>query len=194
MKGAFSEMIRMRFHGRGGQGAVLACEVLAAALLRDGKYAQSMPLFGGERRGAPVTAFLRVDDTKILERGIIEEPDHLIVLDPALVRIAPVTRGLREEGLIAFNSAKEPDSFDSLKKFQVVTVDANSIARKHGLGSAMAPVVNTCMLGAFAKLTGLVSLDSLLETIRERAPVRKEENAAAAKEAYDCIGKIGGYK
>lgn len=180
-------MIRIRFHGRGGQGAVLACETLAAALLRDGKYAQSMPLFGAERRGSPVTAFLRIDDTKILERGIIEQPDHLIVLDAALFRIAPVTRGVMEKGLIVINSAKEPDSFDSLKKFHVVTVDADSIARKHGLGSAMAPVVNTSMLGAFAKVSGLVSLDSLLGAIGERIPVRKEENAAAAKEAYDYV-------
>lgn len=182
-------MIRIRFHGRGGQGAVVASEIFASALLKDGKYVQSMPLYGTERRGAPVTAFVRVDDSMILERGIIEQPDHVVIFDPTLLRIAPVTKGLREGAWIVLNSPRKPKAFIFEEKFRVATVDANAIARKHRLGSAMAPVVNTTMLGALARVTCLVSLDSLVETIREEAPAHREENARAASEGYREVRK-----
>jgi len=182
-------MIRIRFHGRGGQGAVVASEIFASALLKDGKYAQSMPFYGTERRGAPVTAFVRIDDRMILERGIIEQPDHVVILDPTLLRIAPVTKGLREGAWIVLNSPREPKAFIFEQKFGVATIDANAIARKHRLGSAMSPVVNTTMLGALARVTGLVSLDSLVERIREEAPAHPEENARAASEGYREVKK-----
>ena len=184
-------MERIRFHGRGGQGAVLGAEILSAAFLRDGKQTLFMPLFGSERRGAPVVAFVRASDTKIREKGRIEYPDCVVVLSSALFEMAPVTAGLRQGGMVLLNSAKEPESFDSLKEFQVVTIDADSIARKHSLGSAIMPVPNTAVLGAFVKATGLINLSSVLEEIKERIPVQKDENVAAAKEAYNSVKMPG---
>ncbi|MFH1002972.1 MAG: 2-oxoacid:acceptor oxidoreductase family protein [Chloroflexota bacterium] len=183
-------MIRLRFHGRGGQGTVLAVETLAAALLIDGKYAQSMPRFGAERRGAPVMAFMRVDDSMIHERGWVENPDYVVVLDNALLRIAPVTSGLQAGGGLIVNSTLAPEEVKTDGDYRVATVDANSIALKHGLGSAAAPVINTVMLGAVARVTGLVSLEALKEAIKDKIPVRQQANADAAEEAYRAV-RIG---
>ena len=183
-------MIRFRFHGRGGQGTVLAVETLAAALLIDGMYAQSMPRFGAERRGAPVTAYMRLDDRMIHERGAVDEPDCVVVLDTALLRIAPVTSGLKQGGWLIINSTLAPVEVKVDGGFQVATVDANSIARKHGLGSVAAPVINTVMLGAVAKVTRLVSLDALKEAIKDKIPVKQEANAIAAEASYTTV-KLG---
>lgn len=182
-------MNRIRFHGRGGQGAVVASQIFASTVLRSGKYAQSMPFYGTERRGAPVTAFVRIDDRMILERGIIEQPDYVVILDTNLLRTAPVTKGLKEGAWIVLNSPQKPGTFVFEQKFRVATIDANTIARKHRLGSAMSPVVNTTMLGALARITGLVSLDAMLETIREEVPAYREENVRAANEGYEEVRK-----
>ncbi|MFH0914002.1 MAG: 2-oxoacid:acceptor oxidoreductase family protein [Chloroflexota bacterium] len=180
-------MIKLRFHGRGGQGTVLAVETLAYALLLDGKYAQSMPRFGAERRGAPVMAFMRVDDRMINERGAVNDPDCVVVLDTAMLRIAPVTQGLKEGGWLIVNSSLPPEKLKVEGKFRVATVDANAIALKHGLGTAAAPVINTVLLGAVARVTGLVSLESLKEAIRNKIPTKKEDNATAAEEAFKAV-------
>lgn len=180
-------MIEFRIHGRGGQGAVVASNILASALLKEGKYGQSFPLFGGERRGAPVTAYLRAGDKHFSLRGEIYEPDHVIVLDPTLIKVEQVTRGLKKGGWIVINSSREPKTFDFGPDFRVATVDASLIAAKHRLGAAEARIVNTAMLGAVVGVSHLVSLDALLGAIREEAPAKKEENVAAAKEAYEFV-------
>jgi len=182
-------MIEARFHGRGGQGAVIAAIILAKASMREGKYVQTFPLFGAERRGAAVQAFLRLDDKYIYMKDIVQNPDFVIVLDAQLIKTgaAKVDMGLKPGGLILINSNEEPQAFDFSPDHEVVTVDATSIAIKHGLGSKQAPIVNTTMTGAFAKLTGLVGLDPLLEAVKEEVPIRKEENAAAAMEAYQNL-------
>lgn len=179
-------MIEVRLHGRGGQGAVVGATILAKAVMEEGRYAQAFPLFGAERRGAPVQAFLRVDTKYIYMKDIVEEPDHVVVLDAGLIKTkaAQVDKGLKSGGWILINSAEGPEEFKFAPQFSVATVDASSIALKHGLGTAQAPIVNTAILGAFAKLVDLVGLDALLEAVEKGVPVKKEANVAAAKEAY----------
>jgi len=185
-------MIEIRLHGRGGQGAVVGATILAKALMKEGKYAQAFPLFGAERRGAPVQAFLRVDNKYIYMKDIVEKPDHVIVLDAGLIKTkaAQVDKGLKAGGWILINSPEVPQEFTFPPDFSVATVNASSIALKHKLGTPQAPIVNTAIIGGFAKLTGLVSLDALLEAIEKQVPAKKEANAAAAKEAYYSV-KVG---
>jgi 2-oxoacid:acceptor oxidoreductase gamma subunit (pyruvate/2-ketoisovalerate family) len=181
-------MREVRIHGRGGQGAVIASKLLAAALFRDGQSVQSFPAFGVERRGAPVTAFLRSSSGKILLRCEITEPDDLIVLDPTLVEAVNVAVGLKPGGSILINSPKPPEAYPELaERYRVATVDANTIARKHGLGSRTQPIVNTAILGAFAVQSGLVRLDSVCDAIAEEIPIQPEENVAAAREAAEAL-------
>ena len=180
-------MRELRIHGRGGQGAVIASKLLASALFLEGKSVQSFPAFGVERRGAPVTAFLRVAEGPILLRCEVTEPDDLIVLDPTLVGAIDVTAGLKPGGSILINSEAMPDDYPELtKRFRVATVDASTVARRHGLGSKTQPIVNTAILGAFASFLGLVALESVCHAIQEDAP-RAEANIAAAREAAGLL-------
>jgi 2-oxoacid:acceptor oxidoreductase gamma subunit (pyruvate/2-ketoisovalerate family) len=180
-------MIEIRFHGRGGQGAVIASKILASALFKEGKYAQAFPAFGAERRGAPVMAFTRFDRKTITRRSMVYEPDHVVVLDEPILDLVDVTSGLKEKGWILINSTKDASSFVRLQKFRVATVDANRIARENGLGTATAPVVNTVILGAFAKVTGLVGLKAVLDGIQEYVPGKTEANVSAARAAFDQV-------
>lgn len=183
----FSEMIEIRIHGRGGQGAFTASNLLASALFREEKHVQSFPSFNAERRGAPTAAFIRIDDSIIRLRCEVYTPDHLIVLDPTLFSMVDVTHGLKEGGWIIINSDKRPKEFSSFTKFKVATVDANSIAVKHHLGSHTAPIVNTAILGAFSKITGIVGIDAVLAVVEESIPLKKGENVAAARETYEKV-------
>lgn len=180
-------MIEIRTHGRGGQGAVIASEILADAFFREGKFVQAFPAFGVERRGAPVVAFTRVSDGEIRERCEIYEPDHLIVLDPVLLETTNVTAGLKEGGWIVINSNRPLESKELKKHYHVAAVDANSIALKYGLGSRAAPIVNTAILGAFASATKLVGLDAILDAVEEFVPLKKEENRKATQEAFSGV-------
>ncbi len=180
-------MIEIRIHGRGGQGAVIASKIMAVALFSEGKWVQSFPKFGVERRGAPVEAFLRLANDKILIRSEVEEPDHIVVLDPTLVESTDVTAGLKENGMIVINSAEPPDSFTMFERFRVGCVNASKIASDHRLGAKSAPIVNTAICGAFAKATELVSLDSICNAILEEAPIKPDENAQAARDAFEAI-------
>jgi len=180
-------MLEIRFHGRGGQGAVTAANILAVAAFKEGKYCQSFPIFGGERRGAPVLGFTRIDDRKISLRCKVYQPDHVIVLDTALMQVVDITSGLKDGAWIIINTEQAPEEIHLPTKFHIATVDAASIAVKHGLGSPQAPIVNTAILGAFSKVVEAVSLKAVLEAIREESPVKKEENATAAREAYELV-------
>jgi 2-oxoacid:acceptor oxidoreductase gamma subunit (pyruvate/2-ketoisovalerate family) len=191
-------MIEIRFHGRGGQGAVVASDILADTAFRDGKYVQAFPMFGVERRGAPVTAFTRIDDKPIRIKFFIYNPDYVIVLDPTLMGAVDVASGCgipssykegraEDEALILINTGMKPSEIDLKGPFKVATVDATSIAIKHGLGSRQAPIVNTAILGGFAKVTGEIKLDLLLKAIKERVPIKHEENVQAAKDAYEKV-------
>lgn len=184
-------MRELRIHGRGGQGAVIASKVLAVALFREGRWVQSFPAFGVERRGAPVTAFLRVDDAPVRLRCEITAPDDLIVLDPTLVEAIDVTGGLKPGGGILINSDRQPTAYpDLVARFRVATVDASAIAAARGIGTRSQPIVNTAILGAFARWSGLVSLDAICAAIAEEVPTWPEANIEAAREAAAAI-RIG---
>jgi 2-oxoacid:acceptor oxidoreductase gamma subunit (pyruvate/2-ketoisovalerate family) len=183
-------MIEIRTHGRGGQGAVIASEILADAFFHEGKYVQAFPAFGVERRGAPVMAFTRVSDGEIRERCQIYEPDHLIVLDRVLLGTVNVTDGLKRGGWIIINTNMAIDDEELLSSFRLATVDAVTIALRHRLGSRAAPIVNTAIIGAFAGATKLVSLDAVAKAIEMQVPVKKKENIRAAEEAYKEVTTI----
>lgn len=177
-------MIEIRFHGRGGQGSVVAAKILADAFFSEGKHVQSFPAFGVERRGAPVMAFTRVDDSPVYVRCNIYEPDMVVVLDPTLLAEVPVTDGMKSGGTIIVNMLVENVGSLDLEGFTVAAVDATEIAIRHGLGTNTNPIVNTAILGAFARITGLVGIDSVAESILVGVPKHAEENAAAARDAY----------
>ena len=177
-------MRELRIHGRGGQGAVVASKILASALFLEGRSVQSFPAFGVERRGAPVTAFLRFSDGPILLRCEINEPDDLIVLDPTLLKAVDVTTGLKPGGSILINSDRGPEAYHHLGAgFRVATVDASAIAERLGLGSRNQPIVNTAILGAFAAFTCYVGLESVCRAIAGEVPDRADVNVAAARDA-----------
>ena len=185
------EVRELRIHGRGGQGAVVASKVLASALFAEGRSVQAFPAFGVERRGAPVTAFVRHSAGPILLRCEILTPDDLIILDPTLMKAVDVTQGLKPGGTILINSDRPPETYASLaQRFRVALVDASAIARQHGLGSKTQPVVNTAILGAFAADSGVVGLEAICEAIAEAVPGKHEQNIAAAREAARVVHRI----
>jgi len=188
-------MIEVRIHGRGGQGAVIASKVLAAAVFREGRYVQAFPAFGVERRGAPVAAFTRIDHEPIRLRCQIYSPDHVMVLDPGLMQVVDVTAGLKTGGWVLINSEQPPSAFRLPSRFRVATVDASAIAFKYRLGPRTAPIVNTAILGAFAKVTGITGLEALMEAVREAVPVKPDANVWATREAYEAVnfGTGAGY-
>ena len=151
------------FYARGGQGAVTAAAVMVAALAQEGKHAQAFPFFGGERRGAPVKAFLRIDEKPIITRGQIYQPDCIIVLDTKLPAIMNVTDGLKQGGIAVFNTNLNPAELKfNVQLSKIGTVDANQIADSI-FGSMAIPFTNFAMLGAFAATTGWVGVDSIIE-------------------------------
>jgi 2-oxoacid:acceptor oxidoreductase gamma subunit (pyruvate/2-ketoisovalerate family)/2-oxoacid:acceptor oxidoreductase delta subunit (pyruvate/2-ketoisovalerate family) len=175
-------LIEIRFHGRGGQGAVTAVKILASAIYLEGKYTQAIPMYGTERRGAPVAAFCRVDDTRIRERDLVHEPDIVVVLDPLLNRSVDVTDGLKKGGLVIVNHPGSAKDTGLAGDFRVSTVDATKIA----LDVIGRPITNTAILGAFAKATGIVTIDSLAKSLSMELSDRLiPKNVEAMKKAYE---------
>lgn len=156
-------MKEVRLHGRGGQGAVIAAEILARAFVDEGKYVASFPLFGAERRGAPVASFLRFDDQPIKEKTQIYHPHCLIVVDPTMRNSPGVYSGLRPGGILVLNSSARPEGKLHENLRTIAVVDATAIALKE-LGIA---VPNTCMMGAFVGATGWLKLESLLRRLKD---------------------------
>ncbi len=178
-----AELREIRWHGRGGLGAVTSAELVARAAISEGKYAQSFPSFGPERRGAPVIAFLRVSDEVIRVRTSIYEPDFAVVLDPGLLRAVDVTSGLKDGGAIIINSRKSPAELKSEfgYKWPVAAVDATKIARETiGL-----PITNTAMIGALLKVIEIVKAGSLEAQFEERFGLRAKGNIEAMRRALD---------
>lgn len=182
-------MIELRIHGRGGQGAVVASKTLAQAAFLSGRYVQSYPDYGVERRGAPVVAFARIAEPgdELFVRQDIREPDHVLVLDATLLASAAPLVGLRPDGWVVVNTADAPDRLPIGAGFRVATVDASAIALRHGLGTPAQPVVNTAILGAFVRATGLVTLDELLSAIAHEVPAHTAPNQAAAADAHRLV-------
>ena len=174
-------MIEIKFYGRGGQGAVIASQILAKVFFLMGKYPQCFSVFGGERRGAPVASFLRVDDKKILLKCEITKPDEVIYLAPDLVDEQEVLSILKPGGLLLINNALTTNDFASLRKFRLAMVDALAIAEEMGMGAT----INTAILGAYARASGAVPMDVLEQVIKETVPAKVAANVAAAKRAYE---------
>ncbi|MGQ9760090.1 MAG: 2-oxoacid:acceptor oxidoreductase family protein [Candidatus Methanomethylicaceae archaeon] len=175
-------MLEIRWHGRGGQGAVTAAEILATAVINEGKFAQAFAAFGPERRGAPVIAFTRIDDHEILLRTQIYEPDVIVVLDQNLSEATDVEEGLKDGGIVVLNSVSDPrrHSMRFLKARRIATVDATGIAIKE-LGT---PVTNTAILGALVKATEIVKIKTLEDIFKDRFEAYAEKNVAAIRAAY----------
>ena len=176
-------MIEIRFHGRGGQGAVTAVKILASAIYLEGKFTQAIPMYGTERRGAPVAAFCRVDDTRIRERDLVHTPDIVVILDPLLNRSIDVTDGLKKGGLVIVNHPGFAKDTGLAGNFKVATVDATKIA----LDVIGKPITNTAILGAFAKATGMVKIESLAEAVKSELSARLiPTNVEAMKKAFEA--------
>ena len=176
------KMYEIRIHGRGGQGAVTAAQILAIAAFHQGKNSQAFPRFGTERRGAPVESFARIDDKTILIRSAVYKPDVVIVQDPSLLKSIDVTKGLKKNGILIINSSKKLE----FKGFKTYCIDATDIALKI-FGRDM---VNTVMLGALAAVSEIVDLNSINKGIRDRFEGKEsliEKNKQAVKEVYEKL-------
>jgi pyruvate ferredoxin oxidoreductase gamma subunit len=176
-------MIEMRFHGRGGQGAVTSAELVAQAAIDTGKYATAFPSFGPERRGAPVVAFARMDDHPIRLRSKVYNPDVVIVLDPSLLEIANPTEGIREDGILIINSSQQLDELRKRLSYKgrIAVVDASLIAREViGL-----PITNTTMVGALLKGADLLSVEALEGPFNRRFGKIAARNIQAMKRAFE---------
>jgi pyruvate ferredoxin oxidoreductase gamma subunit len=171
-------MIQIRIHGRGGQGNVAAAELLSIAAFKDGKFSQAFPSFGAERIGAPVQAFVRIDDKKIRTREEVRNPDYLIIQDSFLIGAVPVLDGIKPDGLILVNADQASEDLNIKTTASVETIPATEIA----LEIIGRPIPNAIMIGAFCSLTGLVSVDAVQEAIMAKFPGRVGENNVAALE------------
>lgn len=190
-------MFEVRFHGRGGQGAVMAAQTLAEAAVLEGNYAVAFPFFGAERRGAPVLAFTRIDSKKIHSKTQVYSPDCVVVLDDSLLDTIDVVSGLKPQGIAVINSKEKPGDIDLGKIIDTASVNATSIA----LEILKAPITNTAILGAFAKATGIIKIESIEESIKTRFGEKLgtrvgERNALAARTAFEKTvkGKSRGVK
>lgn len=175
-------MLEVRFHGRGGQGAVTSAEIIAQAAIQQGMYGQAFPSFGPERRGAPVQAFLRVSDKPIRLRSKVYNPNVVIILDATLLGSANPTDGLKKDGYVVINTNK---SLEEMKKVfpdsNFAIVDATKIAKEE-LG---VPITNTTMLGALVKVTGVVPLEAMNEPTNHRFGKLAQKNINAYTRAFN---------
>lgn len=177
----------IRLHGMGGQGVVAAGELMAMAASFEDKFCRAVPMYGSARRGAPVLAFVQIGEESEATRSMIYHPGYLLVLDTTLPETTPITAGLKEGGVIVFNTlrpaAEAADVFD-VKLSKLGVLDATGIAERI-LGR---PIPNTTMLGAFAKVTGLLELESIFKAVEKRfSPNIAEMNKEAVRAGYDEV-------
>ena len=184
-------MREIRFHGRGGQGTVVASILLAKAFFNAGYYVQSFPLFGVERRGAPVEAYLRLDKKKILVRSNVYTPDHVIIQDPNLLELVNVTSGLKPGGWILINIPQLPENIEIFSGYQLAYVDATRIALKNELGTRTQPIINTAIIGAFARIMNEPTMDMISKAIKAEIEIQPEKNIQASQEAHESVKIYG---
>lgn len=178
-------MKEIRIHGRGGQGSVTAAELLSIAAFTDGKFSQAFPAFGVERRGAPVQAFMRINESPIRIRSQIYEPDVVIVQDPTLLQSVNVTSGLKDNGILLINTTEKPYNFNNMEtEAKIFTIDATKIA----IDIIGRPIANTVLLGAFAAATSYLNVESLKKAVKERFKgIIGEKNSNAIQKAFDFM-------
>ena len=183
-------LIEIRFHGRGGQGAVTAADLLAVAGFKEGYYTLSFPMFGAEKRGTPVASFLRISDRPIVQRDEVYNPDYVVVMDPSLIGVVDVLAGIKKDGMLIANY---PKGSEDLKRsmntdVRVYSINATKMAMEH-LGR---PITNTAMVGALVGATNIVKLETLKETIREwfEDESLAEKNIRLVEEAYQHMKEV----
>lgn len=180
-------LYEVRFHGRGGQGTVVASIMLAQAAFLEGRGVQAFPFFGVERRGAPVVAHARIGEKPIRLACDVAAPDAVVVMDASLITGlgSRLVAGLRPGGLLLLNTSRKPSEVPlGGASVRVGTIDATRIARRNGLGSASNPIVNTAVLGALVRLSGLVTMASLESAIQTKTPAKVDANLAAARDGH----------
>jgi 2-oxoacid:acceptor oxidoreductase gamma subunit (pyruvate/2-ketoisovalerate family) len=176
-------MREIKFQGRGGQGVVMASQMLGLAFFKAGLYPQCYSLFGGERRGAPVMSFLRVDHDKIFLKCEIKNPDELLCFDESLLNTDEIRATMRPGGRVLINTANPPAKVATLSDFTIGFVNGPAIARTVGLGS----VINTAILGAYWRLGSDLSMEYLEQAIEEMVPAKKTLNLEAARHGYSKL-------
>ena len=182
------EEIEIRWHGRGGQGAVTSANLLAEAAYYAGfKGVTSAPTFGAERRGAPITASTRLATEPLRHFSQVENPDIIVVLEGSLLTTANAVNGLAEKGHVIVNSPLAPEELELTNGYRIATADADAVAEKIDLRASGVIMVNTAMLGAIAKATGLITLDHINRVLANMfSPKAAEKNMNAAKLTYEC--------
>ena len=179
-------MKETRIHGRGGQGSLVLAQFMAIAALEDGKYGQAFPFLGGggERRGKPIVAFCRLADAPIRVRCRVDEPDYVIVQDPTILAEVNVAEGIKDSGMLLVNTDKPAEALGLKGPFRVHTFAADEVARRI-FGR---PIMNTALLGAFAAITGELSLDATLQAVRSKFPGEVgEKNSEVVRESYERL-------
>jgi 2-oxoacid:acceptor oxidoreductase gamma subunit (pyruvate/2-ketoisovalerate family) len=176
-------MNEIKFHGRGGQGVVMASQMMGLAFFKAGMYPQCYSLFGGERRGAPVVSFLRVDRKKILLKCEIRHPNELLYFDATLVNPEEVRNLLQPGGRILINTNQPATAFSDFRGLGMGVIDAASVSEHLGLGH----VINTTLLGAYCRLNGELGLDHVIAAVREMVPAKKELNEKAVRQGYEGV-------
>jgi pyruvate ferredoxin oxidoreductase gamma subunit len=186
-----SKMIEIRWHGRGGQGAVTAAKILAEAALGEGRHIQAFPEYGAERRGAPVRSFTRISDTPIVIHSPIESPQAVAVLDSTLLDAVDVTEGLPQDGVLVVNTQDSPADVRkklNLKGRKVFTVDATQIS----IDCLGKPIPNAPMIGAIMKATDILPIEGVIRGFKHKfseklRPEMIEGNVKAIQQAYEEV-------
>ena len=176
-------MYEIRWHGRGGQGGFTVARLLGmAASVFEGKYSLAFPSFGPERRGAPVLGFTRISDTRITDRSIVDQCGYVVVLDETLVGPA-VLGGIRENGVLLINT-KDAERYRNMAANKVIAIDATTLA----IETLGRPITNTAMMGALIAVSGVVSLSSVKDAIKQgMAPALVEKNCTVVEKAYEMV-------
>jgi len=184
-------MQEIRFHGRGGQGTVVASILMAKAFFKAGYYVQTFPVFGVERRGAPVEAYLRLASERILIRSNVYTPDHVVVQDAKLLQTIDVTSGLKPGGWILINAPGPPDDLKPFTGYRLAWVDATRIAIDNQLGLGTHPIINTAMVGAFARVLEGPSLEIIADAIHQEITTQPQKNVQASRQAHEQVQLLG---
>lgn len=183
-------MLEIVFYGRGGQGCLVASKILARALFSTGKEVQTFPAFGGERRGAPVKAFLRVDDRPIRRRSLIYRPAHALVLNDTLLDELSIVPEIKGGLSMVINTTKSANSFSHIPIPLLGVLDADAIARDLALGTPGSPIVNTIMLGAHLALSAIVDMERLTTAIQREIDQNREKNIEGAVRGFNCLDRL----